>query len=309
MKQKDLSATPALGIAVIGAGTVGGGVLDVLHKQRALLQKRCGYLLNVSAVVKRNLSAAAHLAAYADVLTDDWQSAVNSPQTDIVVELVGEGGTAARCIAAALAAGKPVVTANKALLAETSGGSDDVLAAAAAKSLPVAHEAAIAGCIPVVKTLRESLAGDSVQEIYGVINGTCNYILTAMEAEQISFADALAQAQALGYAEAEPALDIDGTDAGHKLLLIARMAFGCRAAMADIPLIGVRDFDRHDIGHARRLNLRVTLLPVAEHAGDGSGEDELRVRPAMLPRQHPMATVESATNAVAVKSRFAGVTM
>lgn len=305
--RKKAPDSQTLGIAVVGAGTVGGGVLDVLDAQRDLLQKRCGHQLEVSAVVKRDLAAAAHLQAYSDVLTDSWQSAVDNPRTDIVVELMGGCDAAAECIRAALSAGKPVVTANKALLAETSGGSGDILAAAAEKALPVAHEAAIAGCIPAVKILREALAGDSVREIYGVINGTCNYILTAMEAEQCAFADALARAQALGYAEADPAFDIDGVDATHKLLLIARMAFGCRAAMRDIPVVGVRDFDYRDIVYARQFDYRVKLLAVAKRSGEG--QVELRVRPAMLPRQHIMASVEGATNAIAVVSEFAGETM
>ena len=299
------ASAPALGVAVVGAGTVGGGVLDILHQQRDLLRKRCGYALNVSAVVKRDLSNAAHLP-FADRLSDDWRGAVANPQTHIVVELMGGCDVAAECVRAALEAGKPVVTANKALLAQTSGGAEDMLAFAAARHLPIAHEAAIAGCIPVVKTLHEALSGDSVQEVYGVINGTCNYILTAMEAEGASFGDALAQAQKLGFAEADPTLDIDGIDAAHKLLLIARMAFGCRVTMADIPVLGVRDFDHRDITYARQLRHRVKLLAVAKRAADGV---ELRVRPTMLPMQHSMASVEGATNAVVINSTFAGETM
>ena len=298
----------SLGIAVVGAGTVGGGVLDILHAQQEILRRRCGYQLQVSAVVKRNLADAAHLSAYADVLTDDWQQAVAKPETDIIVELMGGMSDASRCIHAALAAGKPVVTANKALLAETSGGADDLLAAAAAQGLPLAHEAAIAGCIPVVKILREALAGDSVEAVYGVINGTCNYILTKMEAEQCSFAAALAAAQRLGYAEAEPALDIDGIDAAHKLLLIARMAFACRPVFADIPVQGVRDFDYRDIIYARQFSYRIKLLAIARQ-GETAGQLELRVRPVMLPAAHIMASVEQATNAVVIRSRFAGETM
>lgn len=306
-KEKSASAlaSPALGVAVVGAGTVGGGVLDMLRTQRELLQKRCGYALNVSAVVKRNLADAAHLP-FAECLTDDWRQAVANPDTDIVVELMGGCDAAAECVRAALEAGKPVVTANKALLAETSGSEGDVLALAAARHLPVAHEAAIAGCIPVVKTLHEALSGDSVHEIYGVINGTCNYILTAMEAAGASFEEALAQAQQLGFAEADPTLDIDGIDAAHKLLLITRMAFGCHLTMADIPVCGVRGFDARDIAYARQLHYRVKLLAVAKRSAAGV---ELRVRPAMLPRQHSMASVEGATNAVVIKSQFAGETM
>ncbi len=304
-------SSPALGIALIGAGVVGGGVLDILKQQQHLLQQRCGHTLNITAVVKRDLTLDERLTPYRDLLSNDWRSAVANPQTDIVVELIGGCTTAAECIRAALAAGKPVVTANKALLAETSNTADDILAYAATQSLPIAHEAAIAGCIPVVKTLRESLAGDSVQAMYGVINGTCNYILTAMEAEQSTFAAALEKAQALGYAEAAPAFDIDGVDTAHKLLLMTRIAFGCHVCMADIPLIGIRDLDYCDIVYARQFNYRIKLLAVAKRVANGTanGPVELRVRPAMVPAAHIMASLEGALNAVTIHSQFSGETL
>ena len=298
-----------VGLALIGAGTVGGGVLDILRRQRDSIRVRCGRDIEVMSIAVRDVAAAQKRLGeqYAPLLTNDWREAVARDGVDIVVEMAGGVDAAGDCIRAALAAEKPVVTANKALLAETVRTDGDVLSLASSRRLPLAHEAAVAGCIPIVKVLREALAGDAVREIYGIINGTCNYILTAMEEEALSFADALKNAQQLGYAEADPELDIDGIDAAHKLSLLSRLAFGAQPAMADIPVAGVRDFDRRDILFARQFNFCVKLLAIAKR-GDG-GLLELRVRPALIPRNHPLASVGGVKNAVTVRAVFSGETM
>ena len=224
-----------IGVAVCGAGVVGGGVCRLLTRQSAQLRRLCGGRpLRLVRVVKRNTKQAAHLPPQARaVLGADWRAAVADPNVHIVVELMGGGGEAAKCIAAALAAGKRVVTANKALLAKAQAN--------APACANVAHEAAVAGCIPIVKILREALAGDKISEIYGVINGTCNYILTVMEARRLPFAAALLEAQKLGYAEANPALDINGADTAHKLALLARLAFGAPVALREYSNGGHRE--------------------------------------------------------------------
>ena len=292
----NLSEKSPVGVAIVGGGTVGGGVVQLLREHRDSIARQCGREVRVTHIVKRDLSNYAHLGEDAKpLLTKSWQTAVNDEKSNIIVELMGGEDEAAECIRAAIAAGKPVVTANKALLAARGGEFPDI-----------AHEAAIAGCIPVVKILREALAADRVQEITGVINGTCNYILTAMENEQLPFADALRQAQQLGYAEAEPALDIDGMDAAHKLVLLARMGFGAKICMADLSVTGIRDFDRRDITFAKQFNFRIKQLASAKRIGNRL---QVGVRPALIPAHHPLAAVEGATNAVVIRSDFAGETM
>ena len=300
--QAKTAAKPAtLGIAVIGAGTVGGGVLSMLGDNHANIRARCGGRnIKVVAVAVRRLAAAKKRLPkhYAAMLTTDWQKAVNHPQVDIVVELMGGTEEAVKCIRHSLAIGKPVVTANKAALAESTILDTDNAA--------VFYEAAVAGAVPVVKTLRESLAADSVGEVFGIINGTCNYILSMMHNEGLPFADALRRAGEQGYAEADPSLDIDGTDAAHKLALISRLAFGARPQMADIEVIGVRDMDITDIRYAHQLGFAVKLLARAAMRG---GELSISVRPALIPQTAMLAAVGGAMNAVIIRSANAGETM
>ena len=286
----------SVGIAIIGAGTVGGGVLDLLTTD---LRERCGKPVVVVAIAVRRLAAAKKRLSkhYAKLLTTDWQQAINHPHTDIVVELMGGTDEAVKCIRAAIKLGKPVVTANKAALAESA-----ILDDGAA----VFFEAAVAGAVPVVKTLRESLAGDSVSEVFGIINGTCNYILSLMHSDGLPFEDALRQAGANGYAEADPSLDIDGTDAAHKLALIARLAFGARPQMADVEVAGLRGMDIADIHCAQQLGFAVKLLARAVMCG---GELSMSVRPALIPQSDMLAAVGGAMNAVIIRSENAGETM
>lgn len=296
---------PPLKVAIVGAGTVGGGVLQLLRANAEGIAARCGRRIEVCAIAVRDLhKARARLSpAEALLLSAGWRQAATHPQADVVVELMGGEDEAGDCIKTALAAGKSVVTANKALLA-THG--DDVFAAARAAGRPLAFEAAVAGCIPIVKILREALAGDNIFAVAGIINGTCNYIITAMSENNMTFTAALAEAQARGYAEADPALDIDGIDAAHKIILIAQLAFNARPTTNDFSIVGLRDFSLRDIRYAAQFGFCIKLLAQAQRVGDAVA---LSVQPTLVPKEHPLSTVSGPMNAVLVRSLFAGETL
>ena len=302
------ASPPRIGIVLAGAGVVGGGALKILRERRDDIAARIGAFLQPVAVAVRDPARAKKRLHPDDakLISPSWQAALNHPQADIAVELVGGCDDAREFILAALAAKKPVATANKALLAESG---DAIFAAAERAGVPVAFEAAVAGCVPVVKALREALAGDKILEVRGVINGTCNYILTRMESANINFADALADAGRMGYAEADPALDIDGWDAAHKIALIARLAFGARPPFSQIPVSGARGMDLRDIRYARELGCRVKLLAVAKRESDDGDDIEMRVHPGLVPRDHLLARVEGAMNAAVIRARHSGETM
>lgn len=304
MPNKPPQPGSTLGIALLGAGTVGGGVLDILNNNAANIRARSGGVnVEIAAVAVRNVAAARKRLPkqYAKLITGNWREAANNPRADIVVELMGGTTDAAQCIRQTLAKGKPVVTANKAALAECPGilngddGKPDVF-----------FEAAVAGCVPVVKTLREALAGDAVSEVFGIVNGTCNYILSLMHGEDLAFGEALQSAGDNGYAEADPSLDIDGIDAAHKLALIARLAFGAQTQMADIPVEGVRNIDAQDIHYAAQLGFAIKLIA---RAAMHKGELSLSVRPTLIPESNMLAAVGGAMNAVVIRSANAGETM
>ncbi|MBE8157886.1 MAG: homoserine dehydrogenase [Betaproteobacteria bacterium] len=298
MKKSD-----SLFVAVAGAGTVGGEVLRLLHQNADLIAARCGRRAEVCAVGVRNAEKArAQFPEYADLVVQGWEKAAKHPKAEIVLELMGGETEARACIQTALADGKAVVTANKALLAADGGA---VFAAANAAKKPVAFEAAVAGCIPIVKILRESLAADKITEITGIINGTCNYITSAMD-RGMAFCDALADAQKLGYAEADPSLDIDGDDAAHKIALISRLAFNARPAIGSFPVEGVRGFNLADIKYAAQFNFSIKLLANAHYDGR---RVSLSVRPTLVSKKHPISAVDNSMNAVLVKSVFSGETM
>lgn len=300
MPPKNKKSKP-IGVAIVGAGTVGGGVLRLLRDNRKVIKARCGRELKVVSIVVRNLKAAKRRLPAAEIklLSNDWNMAASDSQTDIVVELMGGKKDAKRCIKTALNAGKAVVTANKALLAENG---DDIFST----DKTVAYEAAVAGCIPVVKILREALAGDSIIEVCGIINGTCNYILSAMEKRGLSFKQALAEAQHHGYAEANPSLDVNGTDAAHKLALIARLAYGAHPQMADIHTVGLKNLEHRDLSYAAQFGFCIKLLALARLF---KGRLQLSVQPMLIPKSHPLAVVDGVMNAVTVNTCHAGETM
>lgn len=289
-----------LRIGIAGLGTVGVGVLDTFARQGELLAARCGRPLQVTAVSARTKSK---LRGTHDVSGFTWYDdpadmAANA-DIDVLVELIGgEEGAARACVEAALKAGRHVVTANKALLAH-----HGVALARLAESGKVAlnYEAAVAGSIPVVKTLRENLAGNSVSRLFGILNGTCNFILTKMEIEGRDFADVLKEAQDLGYAEADPTFDIGGFDTAHKLAILTSLAFGTEVALDDMYIEGIEDITLADIRNAHSLGYKFKLLGVANRTEDGI---EQRVHPALVPLGSPIADVGDAFNAVVLEGDF-----
>ncbi|MEX0697073.1 MAG: homoserine dehydrogenase [Dongiaceae bacterium] len=294
-----MSAPLRVGIA--GLGTVGAGTVRLLGDRRELLALRCGRPIVVTAVSARdrNRDRGIDLAGYR--WCDEPLALADDPEVDVVVELIGGAdGIAKRLIEAAIAAGKHAVTANKALLAHHG----TALARAAERAgVTIAFEAAVAGGIPIVKTLREGLAANRIQRVYGILNGTCNYILTAMRQSGREFAEVLAEAQALGYAEADPGIDVDGVDTAHKLALLTSLAFGCEVDFGGVHVEGIRHVSATDIAFAEELGYRIKLLGIARPTEHGI---EQRVHACMVPIGTPIAHVEGVFNAVVTEGDFVG---
>lgn len=300
------TAAPApMRVGMIGIGTVGAGTWRVLQRNQATISGRAGRRIEVVAVAARNLSRAAQTMGDAPrvELTGDPMRVATHPDVDVLVEVAGGTGPARDWVLAAIAHGKHVVTANKALLAEHG---DEVFAAAHRHGVAVAYEGAVAVSIPIVKALREGLTANHIEWVAGIVNGTTNFILTRMREAGLSFDDALAEAQALGYAEAEPAFDVDGIDAAHKTTLLAANAFGMPVRFAQAHVEGIRTLQAIDVACAEHLGYRIKLLGIARRDGDGV---QLRVHPALIPADHLLAPVNGAMNAVLVKGDASGVTM
>ena len=291
-------------IALAGLGTVGAGVVRVVAAQADLLAARCGRTVEVVAVSARNRAADRGVDISGFAWYDDPVAMAREADADVVVELIGgEDGPARAVCEAAIAAGRHVVTANKALLAVHG----PALAAAAERAgVSLNFEAAIAGGVPIVKALREGLAANRIDRVYGILNGTCNYILTTMREQRRSFADVLAEAQQLGYAEADPTTDVDGFDAAHKLALLASLAFGTKVDFPGVAVEGIRDVSLDDIDYAGELGHRIKLLGSARLTEHGL---EQRVYPCMVAESAPIAHVEGATNAVVASGDFVGDTV
>jgi homoserine dehydrogenase len=288
---------------MIGIGTVGAGTFRVLARNQADIAGRAGRPIEVVMVAARNLERAAGIVGGTVALTDDPLRVATHPDIDVVVEVAGGTGPARGWVLAAMAHGKHVVTANKALLAVHGA---EIFAAARQHGVAVAYEGAVAVSIPIVKALREGLTANRIEWVAGIINGTTNFILSKMEGEGLDFAAALAEAQALGYAEADPAFDIEGIDAAHKLTLLAANAFGTSVRLADVQVEGITSLQRTDVACAAQLGFRVKLLGVARRREEGM---ELRVQPALVPTSHLMAHVNGSMNGIMVKGDAAGVTM
>ena len=290
----------SLRVGIAGLGTVGTGVLDELARHGDLLSVRCGCAIEVTAVSARTKTKARGGHDLSKVLWfDNPVELAVSDRIDVLVELIGgDMGPAHDAVEAALKAGKHVVTANKALLAY-----HGVKLANLAEVSKVAlnYEAAVAGAIPVIKTVRESLAGNSVSRMSGILNGTCNFILTKMEAEGRDFEDVLKEAQDLGYAEADPTFDIGGFDTAHKLAILTSLAFGTEVALDDMYIEGIEDISLADIRNAHSLGYKFKLLGVASQTADGI---EQRVHPALVPLGSPIAEVGDAFNAVELQGDF-----
>ncbi len=293
-----------LKVAIAGLGTVGAGTVQVLQEQAALLAARSGRPIEVTAVSARNRARdrGVDLSAYA--WFDDPVAMARDADADVVVELIGgSDGPAKACCEAALAAGRHVVTANKALLAHHGLA---LAAKAEEAGCGLLYEAAVAGGIPVIKTLREGLAANRTNALYGILNGTCNYILTTMRESGREFEDVLAEAQDLGYAEADPSFDIDGVDAAHKLALLASIAFGMPVDFEAVDCEGIRHVSALDIAYADALGFRIKLLAMARKGDRGI---EQRVGPVMVPEDSPIAHVEGVFNAVVTEGDFVGRTV
>ncbi|MDN2579178.1 homoserine dehydrogenase [Aquibium sp. ELW1220] len=291
----------ALRVGIAGLGTVGASVVRVLTEKAGELTRQCGRELRVTAVSARSRGKDRGIALDGVAWFDDPVELARKGDIDVFVELIGgDEGPARVAVKAALEAGRHVVTANKALLA---AHGLSLAEAAEKKGVLLNYEAAVAGGIPVIKTMRESLAGNTISRVFGILNGTCNYILTRMEQEGISFSDCLADAQRLGYAEADPTFDIEGQDTAHKLSILTSLAFGTRIAPGAIYMEGISNITQADIRAAAELGYRIKLLGVAQRTDSGI---EQRVHPTMVPTASVIAQVHGVTNAVAIETDILG---
>ena len=293
-----------LKIAMAGLGTVGAGVMKLLASQAALLEMRCGRPLVVTAVSARERHKNRGVDLSRCAWFDDPVEMAKSADAEAVVELIGGADGPAKALTeAAFARGRHVVTANKALLAHHGA---ELAAAAERAGVTLGYEAAVAGGIPIVKALREGLAGNKIERVYGILNGTCNYILTVMRESHRSFEDVLADAQKKGYAEADPSLDVDGIDTAHKLSVLASLAFGTKVDLAAVAVAGIRNVSPMDLDYADELGFRIKLLAIGRRTPRGI---EQRVHPCMIPANTPLARVDGVFNAVMVDGDFAGNTV
>ena len=296
--------TTALRIGIAGLGTVGAGVLKLLADNAALIAQRAGRPIEVAAVAARDRSRDRGVDLSRVAWADRAEELATMADLDVVVELIGGSeGPALALVEGALKAGRPVVTANKALVAHHGTA---LARAAEAAGTTFAYEAAVAGGIPAIKMLREGLAANGFSRIYGILNGTCNYILTTMRETGREFAEVLAEAQALGYAEADPAFDVDGVDAAHKLAILAALAFGSEVRFDQVHVEGIRNITALDIAYAEELGLRIKLIGLAQLV---EGRLEQRVEPCLVPLEAPIASVEGVFNAVVAEGDFVGTVM
>jgi homoserine dehydrogenase len=278
-------------VGIVGFGTVGRATADIIAKHGDLIAQRSGVRLLVTAVCRRSGVQPEDAPPGAHSVSD-WKELLKDPAVDVVVETMGGTGASLQLVRAALEQGKPVVTANKNLLAEHG---DELFALATARRLPIGFEASVAGGIPILRVIHESTAGDRLRSVHGILNGTANYILTQMESRGIEFAEALAEAQKAGFAEADPSFDIDGQDARDKLCILARMAFEGRLDVSRIPTYGIRHVRAIDIHSANRLESTIRLVGSAEQTENGL---EVSVRPWLVSRRSMLAKVEGVNNAV-----------
>ncbi|MGT2465894.1 MAG: homoserine dehydrogenase [Mesorhizobium sp.] len=291
----------ALRVGIAGLGTVGASVARVLRDKAAELTRQCGRDIVVTAVSARDRKRDRGIDLSAATWFDDPIKLAEKADIDVFVELIGgDEGPARLAVKAALEAGRHVVTANKALLAKHGVALAEI---AEKKGVLLNYEAAVAGGIPVIKTMREAMAGNAVTRVFGILNGTCNYILTRMEAEGISFDACLKDAQRLGYAEADPTFDIEGHDTAHKLSILTSLAFGTKIAANDIYMEGISNITQADIRAAADLGYRIKLLGVAQRTDSGI---EQRVHPTMVPTASVIAQVHGVTNAVAIETDILG---
>lgn len=280
--------------ALLGLGTVGTGVYKVLKMQKDEMAQKIGAVVKIKKVMVRNVQKAAEKLEDDSLVTNDWQEIINDPEIEVVIEVMGGIHPAKEYILEALNAGKNVVTANKDLVAEEG---HRLLEAAAEHQVDFLFEAAVAGGIPIIRPLKQCLAGNHITEVMGIMNGTTNFILTKMSQEGMEFADALKMAQDLGYAEADPTADVEGYDAGRKLAILASIAFNSRVVFSNVYTEGITKITATDIQYAQEMGCTIKLLGVAKNSGDGI---EVHVHPMLIDSSHPLATVRDSYNAVFV---------
>jgi homoserine dehydrogenase len=301
--EADGAGVAEIGVGILGCGNVGGSLVALIDRHRDLIAARAGVDLRVRRVAVRNVSKDRPVDLPEGVLTADAVSVVADPDVDIVVEVIGGIEPARALILDALGRGKPVVTGNKELLANVGS---ELFEAAEAAQVDLLFEASVAGGIPLIRPLRESLAGERIRRVTGIVNGTTNFILTRMSEDGLSFADALAEAQSLGYAESDPTADVGGFDAAAKAAIIASIAFDAKVVAGDVYREGIAAITAADIAAARDLGFVVKLLAVAEEI---DGSIAVRVHPAMIPAQHPLASVRGSFNAVFIEGAAVGELM
>src|SRR5438552_1304189 len=299
-------------LGIIGGGTVGGGVFQAVQRNGALMASRLGVRLEVLRMAVRNVNKKRAVRIPKSLLTTDWKGVVNNPDCNLIVELIGGTTTAREVVLTALRQGKPVVTANKALLA-THG--EELFAAAQRFGSNLYYEASVAGGIPIIKVLREGLIGNRITHLYGIVNGTCNYILTRMKLEGAEFKDVLADAQRLGYTEADASLDIDGVDAMHKIGILASLAHGFWVNPKDIYVEGIRFIKALDLKFAGQLGYTIKLLGIVKKVQAAPQSEasfapvQVSVYPTLVPNGHVLASVNHVFNAVFVRGDIVGDTL
>ena len=287
-------------VGILGAGTVGGTLVSRLVEDRDAIATKTGLDLRVKRVAVRDLAKERAFTVDDDVLTDDLQSVVDDPEIDLIVELMGGRDLAGDLVLAALEAGKPVVTANKELVASRG---PELNAAAEQSGVPFLFEAAVGGGIPIIRPLSETLAGEPVERVLGIVNGTTNFILTRMAEDGADYGAALAEAQELGYAEPDPTADVSGADAAAKAAILASLAFGTWVGLDDVYHEGIEDLSPIDLAFAADFGYAVKLIGIAERTGGGVSA---RVHPVMIPVDHPLASIRGATNAIFIEGPSVG---
>ena len=292
-----------IGVGVIGMGTVGAGVVQILLENADEIARRLGFGLRLVKVADKDLDTDRGIQVDRSLMTTDAAEVIGHPEVQVIVELIGGYEPAKTFLLEAIRAGKSVVTANKALLAVHG---DEIFGEARARGVDVGFEASVGGGIPILRAVREGLASDRIERVYGILNGTTNYILTEMKEKGESFDRVLREAQRLGYAEADPTFDVDGVDAAHKITILASMAFGCRVPFDQAYTEGIRDLTPQDIEYAAEFGYDVKLLGIAKRDG---GRVEVRVHPTMIPSNHLLASVRGVYNAVFVEAEFLGPTL
>lgn len=292
----------SINIGLLGLGTVGTGVVKVLQENKHNIEQKIGRSIAVKKILVKNTAKSRNIDCDA-YITDDPDAILNDPDIDIIVEVMGGESPAKDYIIKALTAGKHVVTANKDVIAKYGR---DLFAAAEATSVDLMFEGSVGGGIPIIRPLKQCLAANKITEVMGIVNGTTNYMLTKMTQEHVDFADVLKEAQAKGYAEADPTADVGGWDAARKIAILSSIAFGTRVSLSDVYVEGITEITLQDIEYASELNYVIKLLAIAKE--DEQGID-VRVHPAFIPSDHPLATVNDVYNAIYVKGDAVGETM